>query len=211
MIKAMNEKSKSSRKNNSRKQEEENVYAFRICQAAVGRITTKLLNRLATRPTNAEMFRNTVEAIAAYMADSAHTPGEQIIDTELYELITQEIDRSEQRSIRARERARQRKAARLEATHDTLQPASPVSAHTTVPTPTTAGTTDKSARTDNRDAIHADGNLNAASVDSTLPAQPAPSTQPKEIKPDTQTPRVINFTSRPWRPRYPFQTPGTDY
>ena len=84
---------------------------MRVGNAPAGRILLLLMQMLDIKILPAATQLATINGVLAYMADPAFTPGESV-DMEIFALITAQIDRSEHRSLVARERAALRKAAR---------------------------------------------------------------------------------------------------
>lgn len=81
---------------------------FRLGPTATGRISAMLFEEVDSKPLSCEVYRATMEAVYSYLSDASFVPGENV-DGEIYELMKEEIDLSEQRSVKARERARLRK------------------------------------------------------------------------------------------------------
>lgn len=94
--------SSESRRNRSRR-----VWEYPVGQGAVGRIydiSHKLLHTIA----DPVLYRNTGEAVHAYLKDAAYLP-DMPVDEDVYARICREIDLSLHRSAMARQRAEARK------------------------------------------------------------------------------------------------------
>lgn len=84
---------------------------MRVGNAPAGRILIMLIQMMTIKMLSAVEQLATMNGVLSYMSDPGFTPDGNV-DKEIFSLMTAEIDRSEHRSLVARERAALRKAAR---------------------------------------------------------------------------------------------------
>lgn len=90
---------------------------LRVGKIALGRLLTMLLRLLIIKPLTIEEAKATINAVYVYMVTSDVSP-DGYVDSEIFDMLKAEIDKSAARSLKARERAALRKARREAAQAD---------------------------------------------------------------------------------------------
>lgn len=80
----------------------------RICQAAVGRVLTRLIESAVAGGWTDKQLGATIAAVNAYIVNSLHEPDEDVV-MDVYKKCCEQIDMSERRSLKARERWRRKR------------------------------------------------------------------------------------------------------
>ena len=83
----------------------------RLGGAAVGRIYNNLIRLVTINPLTVEEMNSTLMAVYGYMHNPDYTP-DGYVKREIFDVLKAEIDKSAERSAKARQRAAMRKAAR---------------------------------------------------------------------------------------------------
>jgi len=96
-------------KNNPR--ENAKFMPSRLGGAAVGRIYNNLIRLVTINPLTVEEMNSTLMAVYGYMHNADYTP-DGYVKREIFDVLKAQVDKSAERSAKARQRAAMRKAAR---------------------------------------------------------------------------------------------------